>query len=254
MTSRVLGLLREQVLAFLFGAGHEMDAFNVAFRIPNLFRDLFAEGAMSAAFVPAFTRRLTLHGKEDAWRLGNSVMNGLLLVTMVIVLGGVLAARPLVTLFAADYAAVPGKLDLTVTLTRIIFPFLTLVAIAATCMGMLNSLQRFFLPSLSPAMFNVATIACAIGLVPVMPWLRMPPIMAIAFAALLGGLGQIAIQWPALHRQGFRYRLRLDSSDEGLRRVLVLMGPGLLGMAAVQINLFVNTVLATAQGTGPSPG
>ncbi len=250
MTSRVLGLVREQVLAFLFGAGNEMDAFNVAFRIPNLFRDLFAEGGMSAAFVPTFTRRLTLGGREAAWRLGNYVINALLLVTLALVIVGVVSARPLVALFASDYAGVPGKLDLTVALTRVIFPFLTLVAIAAACMGMLNSLQRFFVPALSPAMFNIATVACAILLVPLMPLVHLPRIMAIAFGALIGGVGQAAVQWPALRREGFRYRPALDFHDEGLRQVLVLMGPGLVGLAAVQVNLFVNTVLATGQGTG----
>lgn len=250
MTSRVLGLVREQVLAHLFGAGNEMDAFNVAFRIPNLFRDLFAEGAMSASFVPTFTRRMTLLGKAEAWRLGNYVLNGLLLATLAIAVCGVVWARPLATLFASDYAAVPGKLELTVSLTRVIFPFLVLVAVAAACMGMLNSLHRFFLPSLAPATFNVATIICAVALVPVMPLLHLPGIMAIAIAALIGGAGQIAIQWPALRREGFRYRPELNLRDEGLRQVLMLMGPGLVGMAAVQINLFVNTVLATSQGEG----
>lgn len=250
MTSRLLGLVREQVLAFLFGAGNEMDAFNVAFRIPNLFRDLFAEGAMSAAFVPAFTRRLTLGSRDSAWRLGNYVINALLLVTLALVVLGVIFARPLVVLFAADYATIPGKIDLTVALTRVIFPFLTLVAVAAACMGMLNSLHRFFLPALSPVMFNIATIACAILLVPVMPLVHLPRIMAIAIGALVGGVGQVVLQWPVLRRQGFRYRPALDTRDEGLRQVLVLMGPGLVGLAAVQINLFVNTVLATGQGTG----
>jgi putative peptidoglycan lipid II flippase len=250
MTSRILGLVREQVLAFLFGAGNEMDAFNVAFRIPNLFRDLFAEGALSAAFVPAFTRRLTLGGRNQAWRLGNYVVNALLAITLALVVLGVVFARPLVMLFASDYAVVPGKIDLTVDLARVIFPFLTLVALAAACMGMLNSLQRFFLPALSPVMFNVATIACAVALVPAMPLLHLPRIMAIAIGALIGGVGQVALQWPALGREGFRYRPALDLRDEGLHQVLVLMGPGLVGLAAVQINLFVNTVLATGQGTG----
>jgi len=250
MTSRVLGLVREQVLAFLFGAGNEMDAFNVAFRIPNLFRDLFAEGGMSAAFVPTFTRRLTLEGRDAAWRLGNYVINALLVVTLGLVVIGVVFAQPLVVLFASDYATVPGKLSLTVALTRVIFPFLTLVAVAAACMGMLNSLHRFFLPALSPVMFNIATIACAILLVPLMPLVHLPRIMAIAFGALVGGVGQAAVQWPALRREGFRYRPALNVHDEGLRQVLVLMGPGLVGLAAVQINLFVNTVLATGQGTG----
>src|SRR6188474_2568314 len=122
MTSRVLGLVRDQVLASMFGAGNAMDAFNVAFRMPNLVRDLFAEGAMSAAFVPTFTRHLTLRGKSDAWRLGNNVLNALLLTTGVIVVLGCIFARPLVTAYAEDYASVPGKLDLTIKLTRVMLP------------------------------------------------------------------------------------------------------------------------------------
>src|SRR6266850_2519196 len=201
MTSRVLGLARDQLLASLFGAGDAMDAFNVAFRIPNLVRDLFAEGAMSAAFVPVFMRQLTTGGKEAAWRLGNNVINALLVVTGILVVLGIVFARPLVEAFAADYAAVPGKLELTVLLTRVMLPFLTLVAIAAAFMGMLNALHRFFVPALSPATFNVATIACALLLVPVMPRFGMPPITAIAIGALIGGVAQIALQWPLLRRE-----------------------------------------------------
>ena len=152
ITSRILGLVREQVLAFFFGAGDVTDAFNIATRIPNLVCDLFAEGAMSAAFVPTFTRQLTLHGRERAWHLASSVINALLLVTGVLVLVGIIFAEPLVRLFAADFSDVPGKLELTIYLTRIIFPFLTLVAVAAALMGMLNSLGHFFVPALSPAM------------------------------------------------------------------------------------------------------
>lgn len=250
MTSRILGLVRDQVLAYLFGAGNAMDAFNVAFRIPNLVRDLFAEGAMSAALVPTFTRYLTLGDRRDAWRLGNHVINALLLVTGALVVAGILFARPIVTLFAEDYGAVPGKLELTLMLTRIMLPFLTLVALAAAFMGMLNSLHRFFIPALSPAMFNVGTILCAIALVPLMPAVGLPPIAAIAIGTLVGGLGQIAVQWPSLHREGFRYHAEIDSRDPGLRQILVLMGPGTIGLAATQINLLVNTVLATGEGTG----
>lgn len=250
MGSRLLGLVREQVLAYLFGAGHATDAFNVAFRIPNLLRDLFAEGAMSAAFVPTFTRYLTLRNRADAWKLGNSVMNALLVITTAVVILGIVFAEPLVRLFAADYAKVPGKLELTASLTRIMFPFLTLVALAAALMGMLNSLQRFFVPAFSPAMFNVGTIVCAMTLVPLMPRLGMPAISAIAIGTIVGGLGQVVIQWPALHREGFRYRPVLDVQDEGLRQIFALMIPGIVGLAGVQINLFVNTVLATGQGEG----
>src|SRR5881397_1654839 len=198
LASRLLGLARDQLLAALFGAGNEMDAFIVAFRIPNLVRDLFAEGAMSAAFVPTFTRHLTLHGKGDAWRLGNNVLNALLLTTGVLVVAGVVFAQPIVAMYARDFEQVPGKLELTVRLTRIVLPFLPMVAVAAAAMGMLNSLHHYFIPALSPAMFNVATIICGVALVPLMPSLGLPRIMAVAIAALLGGAGQVAIQWPAL--------------------------------------------------------
>jgi putative peptidoglycan lipid II flippase len=250
MTSRVLGVARDQLLASLFGAGDAMDAFNVAFRIPNLVRDLFAEGAMSAAFVPVFMRQLATGTRESAWRLGTNVINALLVVTGLLVVLGLVFARPLVGAFAADYAAVPGKLELTVLLTRIMLPFLTLVAVAAAVMGMLNSLHRFFVPALAPAMFNIATILSALLLVPLMPRLGLPAIAAIAIGALLGGLAQIAVQWPLLRREGFSYAPLLDWRQEGLRRMLLLMGPGTIGLAATQVNVFVNTVLATREGTG----
>jgi putative peptidoglycan lipid II flippase len=249
LASRILGLVREQVLAALFGAGNEMDAFIVAFRIPNLVRDLFAEGSMSAAFVPAFTRDLTRGGKPAAWRLGNNVLNTLLLVTFTLVVAGLVFTRPLVTLYAGDYASVPGKLELTIRLTRVTLPFLMTIVVAAVAMGMLNSLHHYFVPALSPAMFNVAMIVCSVVLVPLMPSLGFPRIMAIAVAVLLGGLGQILIQWPPLAREGFRYAPVFDPGDKALRDVVVLMGPGTIGMAATQVNIFVNTLLATSHGT-----
>jgi putative peptidoglycan lipid II flippase len=250
MASRVLGLVRDQVLASMFGAGNAMDAYNVAFRIPNLVRDLFAEGAMSAAFVPTFTRHLTTAGKASAWTLGNHVINALVVLTGGVVVLGMVFAAPLVTLFAGDYAAVPGKLELTILLTRIMLPFLTCVALAAAFMGMLNSLHQFFVPALSPAMFNIATIVCVVALVPVMDAVGLPAVAAIAIGTLVGGVTQAAVQWPLLKREGFSYRFALDWRDPGLRRVLLLMGPGTIGLAATQINVFVNTVLATGEGTG----
>jgi putative peptidoglycan lipid II flippase len=250
LTSRILGLVRDQVLAALFGAGSEMDAFIVAFRIPNVVRDLFAEGAMSAAFVPTFTNRLTLRGKSEAWLLGNNLINALILVTGVLVAIGMIFAAPIVRLYARDFGLVPGKLELTIALTRVMLPFLVTAAVAAAVMGMLNSLHHYFIPSLSPALFNVATILAAFTLVPVMPALGLPRITAIAIAALAGGVLQVLTQWPSLHREGFRYRFTFDLRDPGLRRVLVLMGPGTVGLAATQVNLFVNTLLATGQGTG----
>ena len=250
ITSRILGLARDQVLAYYFGADDINDAFRVASRIPNLVRDLFAEGAMSAAFVPTFTRQLTLHGREKAWHLASSVINALVIVTGAIVVIGIIFAEPLVRLFASEFSAVAGKLELTIFLTRISFPFLTLVAVAAVLMGMLNSLGHFFVPALSPAMFNVAVVVMSLTLIPFADALGVQPITIVAIATLVGGLGQLVIQWPPLRKEGFRYRPVLDVRDEGLHKVLLLMGPGTIGMAATQINVFVNTVLATGEGTG----
>ncbi len=261
MTSRVLGLVRDQVLSHYFGASDAMDAYRVGFRFPNLFRDLFAEGAMSAAFVPTFTRHLAETGRQSAWRLGSLMMTALAIATGVIALIGIVFAEPLVTALAGEYRAVPGKLELTITLTRIMFPTLLLVAVAAAAMGMLNSLRHFFIPALSPAMFNVVTIAAAVLVVPfVLPAdvlvgtrsladLRLP-IIVIAISTVLGGVAQLALQWPTLRREGFRYRPIVDWKDPGLRRVLLLMGPGTLGLAATQLNLVVNMYLATGEGTG----
>jgi putative peptidoglycan lipid II flippase len=243
-------LARETLLATYFGAGDAMDAYYVAFRIPNLFRDLFAEGAMNAAFVPTFTRRLTEDGRESAWRLGNNILNALLTVTAAVVVLGLLLAVPLVRLYAGDYASVPGKLELTTLLARVMLPFLTPLALAAVAMGMLNSLHHYFIPSLSPAMFNVVIIACVVGLVPVMAVLGQPAVMALAIGVVLGGVGQVVVQWPSLRREGFRYRPAINFRDPDLHRVLLLMGPGVIGVAATQVNLLVATRLATSQGTG----
>ncbi len=250
MSSRLLGLVRDLSLAYVFGAGNDMDAYTVAFRIPNLLRDLFAEGAMSSAFVPTFTRLLTLEGKQAAWRLGNLVITALLLATAALVALGMVYAWPIVNFAAADYAAVPGKLELAVSLARVMFPFLTLIAIAVGLMGMLNSLHRFFIPAFSPAVFNIGTLATMAVLIPLFRASGIRPIYAVAVGTLVGGLGQVVVQWPSLRREGFRYRPVVDFGDRGLREVLVLMGPGTMALAAVQVNVLVNTMLATSQGEG----
>ena len=248
MTSRILGLVREQLLAALFGAGNVMDAYVVAARLPNLLRDLFAEGAMSAAFVPTFTRTLTAGGKPAAWRLGTNAINALLITTGTLVVLGMVFTEPIIRLLtAADYALVPGKLELTVTLARVMLPLLALIAIAAALMGMLNSLHHFFIPALSPAMFNVATILCAVAIVPFAGSMGLQPITLIAISTLAGGMAQLAIQVPPLRREGFRWHAVLDWRDAGLQRVLRLMGPGTIGLAATQVNLAVNQLLATSE-------
>lgn len=248
MSSRVLGLVREMVLAQYFGTTAAMAAYNVAFRIPNLLRDLFAEGAMSAAFVPTFTKFLHGSGKESAWRLANLVISALAVITGLLVLLGIVFAEPLVRLITdSEYTRNPAQLALTVELARWMIPTLTFIALAAALMGMLNSLHHFFIPAFSPAMFNVVTILCAWFVVPFMPGLGIEPIVAIAAGTLVGGVAQLAIQWPPLRAEGFRLRPLLDFNDEGLKRVLILMGPGTIGLAATQVNVLVNVALATSQ-------
>lgn len=252
MASRILGLVRDQVLAYYFGAGDAMDAFRVAFRVPNLVRDLFAEGAMSAAFVPTFTRELATGGKPRAWQLANSVITALVLITGVLAAAGIVFAEPLVRFYAQGFEAVPGKLELTVFLARIMVPFLTLVAVAAVLMGMLNALGHFFVPALSPAMFNVATIVITIAFIPLAPAMGVQAIVLVAIATLVGGLGQILIQWRPLLREGYRFDPTFDPKDPALGRVLLLMGPGTIGMAATQINVLVNTQFASDQPSAVS--
>jgi putative peptidoglycan lipid II flippase len=247
LASRVLGLVREVVQGFYFATSNAADAFGVATRIPSLLRDLFAEGAMSAAFVPTLSRFHQTAGREAAWRLSSQVINALIVVTGIVVVVSSVFAVPLVGLYAEGFGRYEGKLALTVALARISMPFLTLVAIAAACMGMLNSLRRFFIPAASPALFNLVFILATVVLVPTLASYGTEPVLALSVAMLLGGVAQIAVQWPALRREGYRHEWRLDPRDPGLRAVLFLMGPGTIGVAAAQINLLVNTSLATEE-------
>lgn len=239
--SRVFGLIREQVFAFLFGAGFSTDAFVAAFRISNLLRDLFAEGALSAAFVPTFTDYLVNRGKKEAFRLGNLVFNALLVVLSVIVLVGILATPFIVDLIAPGFSAIPGKSELTALLARIMFPFLLLVSMAAVSMGMLNSLRHFGVPAFAPVLFNLGMILAGFTICP----LFKERIIGMALGVLLGGLGQWAFQLPSLRREGYRYQPALSFTDPGVRRIIGLMVPAILGLASTQINIFVNTIIAS---------
>jgi putative peptidoglycan lipid II flippase len=247
LASRLLGLVREVVQGAYFATSNAADAFGVATRIPSLLRDLFAEGAMSAAFVPTLSRIHQTDGRDAAWRLGAQVINALIVVTGAFVIVGTVFAQPLVNIYAPGFEDQSGKTSLTIALTRVNMPFLLLVAVAAACMGMLNSLRRFMIPASSPALFNVVFILCTIILVPVFARSGIEPVMALSVAMLLGGATQIAVQWPALRQEGYRHQWILNPSDPSLRSVLVLMVPGTLGVAAAQINLLVNTSLATAE-------
>jgi putative peptidoglycan lipid II flippase len=250
MLSRVFGLVREQLIAHLYSRT-ATDAFYVAFRIPNLLRDLFAEGAMSSAFVPTFTDYLQKKGREEAWKMASTVTNLLLILLSLITLLGIIFSNWLVGRFAGHFRSVSGKFELTVLMTQIMFPFLPMVALAAVAMGVLNSHRRFFIPALAPALFNIGSILTALTLYRWLPAGRLEPVLGMAIGTLFGGLLQFLIQSPLMLKEGFRYSLGLNLRHPGVRRILILMGPGTLGLAANQINIFVNTWLATSQGEGP---
>ncbi len=248
--SRIAGLVREQTFAYVFGAGTWTDAFNVAFRIPNLLRDLFAEGAMSSAFVPTFNSVLTKQGKNSAFRLTNLTFSSLLLVVGAITLAGIALSPLLVALLAPDFASVPGKAEITVLMTRIMFPFLLVISLAAIAMGILNSLGEFFVPAIAPVFLNLAMIVAGFTLCPIAEGWGWPPIVGMAVGAMLGGILQLVAQLPALFRHGYHAAWEVDFRDPGLNRIGKLILPGTIGLAATQINVAVSTILATSQGEG----
>ena len=247
MASRILGLIRDQVFAVLFGAGLQYDAFLTAFRIPNLLRDLFAEGALSAAFVTTFTQVLETKGEREAFRLSNRVATALIIVLGIVCIVGWIFAPSIVNLLAPGFFDVPGKAELTVHLTRIMIPFLLLIALAAKAMGILNARNNFAVPAIAPVFFNLGSIVGGLFLgYSAGPFLGLTPIEGMAFGTLVGGFLQFAVQWPSLRRAGFRYRPMLSLNDPGVRQIMSLMGPAIIGTAAVQINVFVNTNFASS--------
>jgi putative peptidoglycan lipid II flippase len=247
LMSRITGLLRESIMARLFGAGLTYDAFMLGFRIPNLSRDLFAEGALSSAFVPIFTEYLSQRGKEEAARLANLVASALIFVVGAICAAGIIFAPQLVHLLAPGFTAVPGKFELAVSMTRIMFPFLLLVALAAQAMGVLNASNRFGVPALASTFFNIGSVGFGVVLgVWLGPSLHLARIEGMAIGVVLGGALQLFWQLPSLHRLGFRFRPALDWSHPGLKRIFQLMVPAILGNAAVQINVMVNTNFASS--------
>lgn len=245
--SRISGLVREMIMARLFGAGQAYDAFLLGFRIPNLARDLFAEGALSSAFVPVFTQYLSTKGKREAAELSNLVATALALVVTGICVLGIVFSPQLVWLLASGFARVPGKFELAVTLTRIMFPFLLLVALAAQAMGILNALNQFGIPALSSTFFNIGSVVFGLGFgYTVGRWMGLSLIMSMAWGVVVGGAVQWLFQMPSLYRAGIAYRPRIDFAHPGLRNILRLMGPAILGNAAVQINVLVNTNFASS--------
>ncbi len=250
MCSRVLGLIREQLFAGLFGAGYAYDAFVVAFRIPNLLRDLFGEGALSAAFVTVFSDYDTNRGSQATWALASTVLIFFALLLSVLTLVGIYFAEPIVNLLAPDFASVAGKTLLTVKLTRIMFPFLFFVSLAAVVMGILNTKGRFFIPALASSFFNLGSIVGGVSLALLFPLFAQPAIAGMAWGTLIGGALQLGMQLPTLHKTGFRFSPRLRLKDPGLRRILLLMLPATIGLSATQLNIFINTNFAAGCAEG----
>lgn len=248
--SRILGLVREQVFAAMFGAGYAVDAFVVAFRIPNLLRDLFAEGALSSAFVAVFTDYRTKKTSEETWRLANNVISAASLIIGAICLVGILFSKDIVALMAPNFSLVPGKLELTTLMTSIMFPFLLLVSLSAVAMGILNTMGTFFIPSLASSFFNLGSIVFGVALYYAMPLVGQHPIVGMALGVMLGGALQMLVQLPSLKKHGFQYRPHVNFSDEGLRRIGRLMIPAIIGLSATQINLFINTFFASGCAEG----
>jgi putative peptidoglycan lipid II flippase len=247
--SRILGLVREQVMAAYFGASGVTDAFLVAYRIPNLLRDLFAEGAFSSAFVPTFVeanQESPEKGRELMW----SLFWLLSAVTGVISIGIMIFAPELIRVFAPAFTEDPEKFRICVNLTRIMAPFLTFVSIAALFMGALNALKVFFVPAFAPAWFNVVSIVCQLGLSGVLLARGIHPVYSLGIGAMLGGFVQAAVQVPILLRKGYRPRAPKNLWTPRTSKVVMLIGPGLIGFAATQVNLLVTTILATSTVVG----
>lgn len=261
MFSRLLGLLREVVFARYFGAGFLMDAYVVAFRIPNVLRDLFAEGALSVAFVKVFTDYQINKSEKEAWRLASMVFNLLAVILSVICIVGVIFSKQFVALIAGGFS--PEKAALATTMTQIMFPFILLVALAAVAMGVLNTKGIFGVPASASTVFNITSILFGLGMA---YWLSgggwtgsndkdaIPSdasqwaIIGMSIGTLIGGGAQLAMQIPSLLKVGFRFSPILSFADEGIRKVAALMAPAILGTSAVQINVMINTSLVSEIG------
>ena len=245
LTSRFLGMVREHVFARIFGASADVfsDAFMIAYRIPNLLRDLFAEGALSAAFIPTFTDYRENRNEAAAFHLAQIVFSALFLVLGGLVLLGILFAPAVVSIIAPGFDD-PEKRALTISLTRWLMPFILLVSWAAVCRGVLNTYQRYLLPALAPALFNVVAVATGYGM-----WAwglpRDTAIYGWVAATLVGGAIVFLVQVPSLYRLGLRFRFAVSLAHDGFRRIMRLMAPAIMGLAAVQANVIVNSAIAS---------
>ena len=241
LLSRVAGLVRDMVVGYLFGSQGAADAFFVAFRIPNLLRRLTAEGALTVAFVPVFTSYLAQEGKQQAAQVARIVFTFVALFLGVVTFLGIILADPITRLFAPGFLADQEKFALTVFLTRLMFPYIFFVSLVALAMGVLNTLRHFMAPALSPVLFNLCIVACALVLSPVLD----QPVASLAYGVLAGGIAQLILQVPYLSRLGISPGFNLNFRHPALGRLLFLMGPAVFGAAVYQINVLVSTMLAS---------
>jgi putative peptidoglycan lipid II flippase len=246
LLSRILGFVRDFVIAHSFGAGIATDAFFVAFRLPNLLRRLFAEGAFSQAFVPILAEYRSRRGETETKRLIDRVSSLLFLILIAVSLIGMAGAPLLIALTAPGFAANADKFQLTVDLTRITFPYIFFMSLVAVAAGILNTWSRFALPAFTPVLLNLSFIGMALFAA---PWFD-PPVLALAWAVFIGGALQLAIQIPALAKIGMFPRFDPVWRDEGVQRVLKLMAPAVLGVSVAQISLIINTVFASFLESG----
>ncbi len=249
LLSRVAGLVRDQVAAYFFGTSAAAAAFVVAFRLPNLFRRLLAEGALTVAFVPVFTQTMQEGGRPAAGELFKSVFTLLTLVLAGLCLLGIVFAPEVVSVMAPGFRDEPDKFRLTVFLTRVLFPYISFMALGALFMGALNARGYFALPALGPFICNLATIALTFLLVSRVA----PPILSLALGTMVGGFLQLAIQLPGLRRAGLPLRFSFRFRTPGVGKIFLLMGPAALGAAAYQLSIFVNTILGSFLPPGSIP-
>ena len=246
LVSRITGLLRESLKATAFGAGLQMDAFEAAFRLPNILRRLFAEGAFSQAFVPILAEYRRQRGADATRDLVGRVATLLAVVLLALSVLGVLAAPWLVYALASGFTRTPGKVELTARMIEIVFPYILFISLVSLAGGVLNVYRRFAIPAFTPVLLNLSIIGAALFLAPYFD----PPITALAWGVAIGGVAQLALQIAPLARIGMLPRPRFDWRDEGVRRVLAAMGPAVLGVSAAQISALINTQLAAALGDG----
>lgn len=245
-TSRIFGYIRDAVIAWYFGAGLSTDVFIVAFRIPNLVRRLFAEGSLSQAFIPVFTEYLTTEGKIEAFKLARSGLRLLSIILVLIVVVGILLSPWIIRTVAPGFSESPEKFALTVTLTRILFPYIFFICLVALCMGILNVLGHFAAPALAPVLLNIAMIGSVFLIVPFMS----EPIIGLAIGVVVGGVLQLALQLPFLVRNGFVFWQKAAIYHPGLKSVGRMLVPVIFGGSVYQINILASTYMASLLGEG----